>query len=90
MLESPNLYMLQIYEKSLKKLYPQELLEKYEMVVRGMASHTSNRKRYREIVTILRMMEKYPEGKQKVDVIANEWRSIYRNRRAMMDELSKL
>jgi len=89
-LESPNLYTLQAYEKSLKKLYPQELLEKYEMVVRGMASHTSNRKRYREIVTILRMMQKYPEGKQKVDEIANEWRSIYRNRRAMMDELSKL
>lgn len=44
-LESPNLYTLQAYEKSLKKLYPQKLLEKLEMVVRGMASHTSNQKK---------------------------------------------
>lgn len=89
-LESPNLYPLKVYEKSLIKLYPQELLKKYEMVVRGMASHTSTRKRYQEIVTILRRMQKYPGGKQKVEAIVNEWHSIYRNRRAMMDELSKL
>jgi hypothetical protein len=89
-LESPSLYTLEAYEKSLKRLYPQELLKKYEMVVRGMASHTSNRKRYQEIVTILRRMQKYPEGKQKVAEIVNEWHSIYSNRRAMMDELSKL
>lgn len=89
-LESPNLYTLQAYEKSLKKLYPQELLKKYESVVQGMASHTSNRKRYQEIVDILRRMQKYPEGKQKVSCIVNEWRSIYSNRRAMMDELSRL
>ena len=89
-LESPDIYTLQAYEKSLKKLYPQALLEKYEMIVRVMASQTSNRKKYREIVTILRKMRSYPDGKQKVGKIVNEWRSVYRNRRAMMDELSKL
>lgn len=71
-LESPNLYTLQAYEKSLKKLYSQKLLEKFEMVVRGMASHTSNRKRYQEIVTILKRMKKYPDGKRKIDEIASE------------------
>ena len=89
-LESPDIYTLQAYEKSLKKLYPQALLEKYEMIVRVMATQTSNRKKYREIVTILRKMRSYPDGKQKVGKIVNEWRSVYRNRRAMMDELSKL
>lgn len=89
-LESPNLYSLQAYEKSLKKLYPLELFNKYEEIVRGMATHTSNRKRYQEIVNILKRMQKYPEGKQKVKEIVNEWRSIYGNRRAMMDELNKL
>jgi len=35
-------------------------------------------------------MKKYPQGKQKVDEIVEEWRSMYGNRRAMVDELSKL
>jgi len=89
-LESPNLNTLQAYEKSLKKLYPQELLEKYEVAVRDMASHTTNRKRYREIVTLLRRMQEYPVGREKVNKLVDEWRTIYRNPRAMMDELSKL
>ncbi|SDX98906.1 hypothetical protein SAMN05421736_10186 [Evansella caseinilytica] len=62
-LDSTGLYLLTEYETCLKKLYPQELLNKYETVVRDMASHTSDRKRYREIVAILRRMQKYPEGK---------------------------
>jgi hypothetical protein len=89
-LDSPGLYKLTEYEKCLKKLYPQELLNKYETVVENMASHTSDRKRYREIVAILRRMRKYPQGKEKVEKIVTDWRTLYRNRRAMMDELKKL
>ena len=89
-MDSTSLYTLQAYEDSLIKLYPQELFTKYEVIVRNMATPTSNRKRYQKIVTILRRMQKYPDGMQKVDEIVNEWHSIYRNRRAMMDELSKL
>lgn len=90
MLESSNLYTLQAYEEGLIKLYRQELFKKYEVIVLNMATHTSNRKRHQEIVNILKEMQKYPKGKQKVEEIVNEWHSIYRNRRAMMDELSKL
>ena len=63
----------------LKKLYPQELLNKHEKVVPDMATYTSNRKRYREIVRILRSMQKYPNGKQKVERIVSEWCSNYKN-----------
>src|SRR5699024_11010974 len=82
-LDSRSLYTLQAFEKSLKRLYPQELFNQYEVIVRNMATYTSNRKKYREIVIILRSMQKYPQGKQKVKEIVNEWRSIYKNRRAM-------
>ena len=46
--------------------------------------------KFREIVSILRRMEKYPRGKERVSEIASDWKSRYRNRSAMMDELSKL
>lgn len=55
-----------------------------------MASRATDRKRYQEIVAILRRMQKYPEGKEKVRGIVANWQSAYRNRRAMMDELKNL
>lgn len=89
-LNSNGLYMLIEYEKILKDIYPKELLDKYENTVKAMATNTSGRAHYREIVSILRRMKKYPEGKEKVSEIVSDWRLRYRNRPAMMDELSKL
>ena len=89
-LNSNGLYMLIEYEKILKDIYPKELLDKYENTVKAMATNTSGRAHYREIVSILRRMKKYPEGKEKVSEIVSYWRLRYRNRPAMMDELSKL
>lgn len=89
-LNSNGLYMLIEYEKVLKDIYPKELLDKYENTVKAMATNTSGRAHYREIVSILRRMKKYPEGKEKVSEIVSDWRLRYRNRPAMMDELSKL
>ncbi len=89
-LDSPGLYKLTEYEKCLKNIYPKELLGKYETAVKDMASYTSDRQKYREIVYILRRMEKYPGGKEKVEEIVTDWQSAYKNRRAMMDELKKL
>lgn len=74
----------------MQTIYPKELLEKYETVLKNMAGRASDRKRYQEMVAILRRMQKYPEGKEKVREIVMDWQSAYRNRRAMMDELKKL
>lgn len=89
-LNSSGLYKLIEYEKCLKNKYPKELLQKYETVVESMASYTSDRKRYKEIVAVLRKMQKYPEGKEKVAKLVTDWQSTYRNRPAMMDELKKV
>lgn len=89
-LEPAGLHKLTEYEKCLKKIYPEELLSKYEMVVTNMAVHASDRKRYREMVAILKRMLKYPGGNERVVKIAQNWKSTYRNRLAMMDELNML
>ena len=89
-LNSNGLYMLIEYEKILKDIYPKELLNKYENTIKAMAINTSGRAHYREIVSILRRMKKYPKGKEKVSEIVSDWRLRYRNRPAMMDELNKL
>ncbi len=87
---SHGLYMVMEYEEILKDIYPKELLNKYENTIKAMATNTSGRAHYREIVSILRRMKKYPKGKEKVSEIVSDWRLRYRNRPAMMDELSKL
>ena len=88
--ESVGLYSLTEYEKVLKPIYEKELLDKYEREVRSMAYRTSDRKFYKQIVSVLERMQKYDKGKDLVRNIVTEWRWIYKNRRAMMEELGRL
>ena len=89
-LRSSGLSALQKYEDVLIKDYPQRILEKYRDEVSQMARYISNRKQYAYMVSLLRRMREIDGGAQMVKEIANEWRSNYGNRRAMMDELRKL
>ena len=89
-LRSSGLSALQRYEDVLIKDYPQQILEKYRDEVSQMARYTSNRKQYAYMVSLLRRMREIDGGAQMVKEIADEWRSNYGNRRAMMDELRKL
>lgn len=90
MLTSSGLHQLITYEKSLKPLYPTELFAKYESEVQAMVARASNRSRYQEIVTILRRMKEYPDGRSKVAAIVDSWLIKYHNRPAMRDELLNL
>ena len=89
-LKSYGLYMLDRYEKVLKKEYPEQLLGKYKIELDKMARITGNRKHYADMVAIMRRMKKITGGTKLVGQIAAEWCEKYRNRPAMMDELSKL
>lgn len=89
-LNSPGLYALQEYEKVLKKEYPEQILDKYKDEVNKMAMHTSDRKHYAHLVSLLRRMQKMKGGQKLVEQIAIEWKVKYKNRPAMMDELRKL
>ena len=89
-LSSPGLYALQEYESVLKKEYPKQILDKYKDEVNKMAVHTSDRKHYSYLVSLLRKMQDIKGGIKLVDIIVEEWKVKYRNRPAMMDELRKL
>ena len=89
-LNSPGLYALQEYEKVLKNDYPEQILNKYKDEVSKMAVHTSNRKNYAHLVSLLRKMQQMKGGSKLVEQIVAEWNIKYKNRPAMMDELRKL
>ena len=89
-LNCPGLYALQEYEKVLKKEYPEQILNKYKDEVSKMAVHTSDRRNYAHLVSLLRKMQQMKGGSKLVEQIAAEWKVKYRNRPAMMDELRKL
>ena len=89
-LKSSGLYAVQSYENVLKKEYPKQILSKYQGEVYKMASCTGNRKHYADLVALLRRMKRIKGGSEIVETIVEEWKIKYRNRPAMMDELSKL
>lgn len=89
-LNSPGIYALQEYEKVLKKEYPEQILDKYKDEVNKMAVHTSDRKHYAYLVSLLQKMQRMKGGVKLVEQIAAEWQVKYKNRPAMMDELRKL
>jgi hypothetical protein len=89
-LETDGLNKLIEYEDCLKKLYPEELIKKYEIVVNSSAQNVSSRKHYCELVAVLRRMRKYPGGIKIVEGLVRDWRFQYKNRPAMMDELNKI
>ena len=89
-LKSSGLYAVQSYENVLKKEYPKQILSKYQGEVNKMASCTGNRKHYADLVAFLRRMKRIKGGSEIVETIVEEWKIKYRNRPAMMDELSKL
>ena len=87
---SSGIYRLLEYEDVLKKDYPKEILDKYRMELEKMAYHTSNRKTYREMAGLLRRMKKIEGGPATVSEIVQDWKSRYKNRPAMMEEIRKI
>jgi len=88
--KSFGLSALKTHEGILKDHYPEEILQKYKDEVDSMASRSSSRSRYRELVSILRSMKKIFGGNKVVNDISLHWQMMYSNRPAMMDELRKL
>ena len=89
-MQSSGLFLLQQYEDDLKKIYPEQLLQKYRTEVNNMAAYAGDRKKYQQLVGLLRKMKKIRGGSEAVKEIVAEWETKYRNRPAMMDELGRL
>ena len=85
-----SMYYLMEYDKTLAKLYPNEILDKYEVEINKLAQTTASRKEYKNWVKILKRIRQFKGGKEKVNKIVSQWKVRYKNRPALMDELKNL
>ena len=82
-----SLSILDRYEAALKKRYPNEMLEAYACILTKEAAAASDRKRYQELARYLKKLRNYPGGAERAARLAEDWRTRYIRRRAMMEEL---
>ena len=82
-----SLSILDRYEAALKKRYPNEMLGAYACILTKEAAAASDRKRYQELARYLKKLRNYPGGAERAAQLAEDWRTRYSRRRAMMEEL---
>lgn len=87
--KSNSVSALNQYEKVLKKHLPNEVRDAYVQYVKNEAVWTSDRKAYKSLISYLKKIAKYPDGKRMAQNIADCWKQDYKRRTAMMDELRK-
>ena len=78
------------FSDTLGKIYPDDVLDKYEDSLNNMALSTANRKTYQGWVSILKSMDRFDGGHERAAKIINEWKIKYKRRSALIDELKKL
>lgn len=87
--ERAELYEIDRYEKVLKKIFPERMLDLYVDYIRKKQMKVSNREQYSDLIKYLKKITLYPSGEKKAKEIAANWRDVFKRRRAMMDELNK-
>ncbi len=84
-----SIYALDQYEKVLKKHLLNEVRDMYVQYVKNRAVRTADRKAYKYLMSYLKKIAKYPDGKKIARDIADCWKQEYKRRPAMMDEIRK-
>ena len=90
LLRSGDKYLLHQFTDILSEKYPEQLLQVYQETVEKQAESKGSRKHYYQIVEELRIMKSITSGDKVVDEIIKRWKVQYKNRSAMLDELSQL
>lgn len=85
-----GLHYLQTHQKLLVERYPNQVFDRYEKKIMSLSELSGSRKKYRQIVTLIRQMQYLPSSEERVTRIISDLKTNYKNRPAMMDELSKL
>ena len=82
-----SIFDLKRYEPDLVKIYPQEILQLYVSELKRSAKQAHSRSTYSQWAQTLKHMKTIEGGPVIVNELLNEWRQVYRNRPAMMQEL---
>jgi hypothetical protein len=77
------------YEPYLKPRYPERMLTFYRTQITDYAAKNMGRDHYRYVAGVLKTMKKYPDGNEMVNALLAQFKSVYFNRRAMMEELER-
>ena len=81
---------LERYAKHFDEDQQQTLVARIEPELRRVAEHQMGRDKYKELVARLKRLQKgCPAGKQLSNQLVSDFRVKYKNRPAMIDELSK-
>lgn len=79
------------YHEYLYKVYPAELMKLYQPLLDKEAESANDRSAYRRFLEIvLSIYKDIPTGRQTLKAQMLQWKMVYRNRPAMMDELNKV
>lgn len=80
---------LKTYEKKLKKLYPERCLAILCAKADQVAKEGNKRADYRRLAGLLNWIQKYPEGDEKSEKLAQKYRDAYPRRKAMLEEIMR-
>lgn len=78
-----------LYQKELKTIDPPRTLEIYLRLLRQDMASAGTRDQYHGLVSHLKKLKSYPNGKAAAQELARYWYSTYPRRTAMQDELKK-
>lgn len=84
-----NIRLLEQYESTMKEHFHDQLIQLYTQAVKQSLCNAAGRKHYRYICRILRRMRKQG-GQVAVDEIEQHIKAQYGNRKALLDELSRV
>lgn len=82
-------YELKQYEKDLRKVFPERVLDLLLKQVDQQMRYASERKAYASAVRELKRLYGYPDGRARAAELAKTWRNDYPRRTAMLEELKK-
>ena len=77
------------YSPFLRADYPTEVLRFYVQYLIKAAQQATNRNMYRNLMPYLKRWREYPGGAESAKALAESWKTEYKRRPAMMDELKK-
>ncbi|MDR0729263.1 MAG: SWIM zinc finger family protein [Prevotellaceae bacterium] len=80
---------LEEYESHLRSRYPARMLAFYRSQIMDYAAKNMGRDYYKYIADVLKTMKEYPGGTEMVNSLVAHFKSIYPNRRMMIEELEK-
>lgn len=87
--ESNDFISAKRYDKILFPHFPEEMRDFFFACVQQEMQRANCREHYRTAIRHLKEIEKYPDSVEPIRRIAEEWRTEYKRRSSMLDELKK-